>query len=53
MAVPITLSTAAKARVQYLDRYPDLETKIVENLVQQGLTKEQIADLTARALAKT
>ena len=40
-------SEASKVRVQYLDGYKNLETKIVENLVTQGLTREQIADLTS------
>jgi len=50
-AVPVSLVAAPKIRVQYLDGYLDLETKIVANLVEQGLTKEQIADLTSPSLA--
>jgi deoxycytidylate deaminase len=46
-AVPMKPTEAPKIRVQYLDGYRNLESKIVENLVNQGLTKEQIADMTS------
>ena len=41
-----TPAQARKSTAQYLDSYRDLETKVVENLVQQGLTKNQIVELS-------
>lgn len=45
-AVRSKVSEAKKSVVQYLDSYRDLESKVVSNLVQQGLSVEQISELS-------
>ena len=44
-AIRSTAAESHKTAIQYLDSYRDLETKVVENLVTQGLSKTQIVEL--------
>lgn len=46
-AIQITLNNAPKVKSEYLDSYIDLESRILKKLVDQGLSQEQIEELTA------
>lgn len=46
-AIPFSPRNARKRRVQYLDGYRDLESKVVKNLVDNGFDEAQIAELSA------
>jgi deoxycytidylate deaminase len=48
VAIPTKYKSAPKSSVQYLDSYFDLETKVVEHLTAQGLSEQQIAELSER-----
>lgn len=50
-ATRVKVQEARKSPVQYLDSYRDLESKVVQNLVTQGLSESVIVELATPAVA--
>jgi deoxycytidylate deaminase len=53
IAVRLKLDEARKSRIQYLDSYRDLESKVVQNLVGQGFSQDEIVELSDQAAPRT
>jgi tRNA(Arg) A34 adenosine deaminase TadA len=48
-AIPYNSRHASKLRVQYLDGYRDLESKVLKFLIDTGFTEMQIAEISSPA----